>query len=110
MRAPAMTGLSAFWFILSTLAVWRCIVFIRQDNLIEGTRTAVTVRLMRKDTLWRNKLLYLIDCPWCLGIWLAGLAVIAWSFEVDFTATSGIITWLAMSALAAAIDQLADHL
>lgn len=106
-----MEGLDGLWLLITTLAVWRCIVFIRQDALIEGTRNWVTLRLMRKDTLVRSKLLYLIDCPWCLGIWLAGAAVLAWEWQaVDFTWTSGVVTWLAIAGLSAAVDQLADKL
>lgn len=106
-----MTGLDGLWFIVTTLAVWRCVVFIRQDTLIEGTRNRVTRFLMRKDTLVRNKVLYLIDCPWCLGIWLSAAAVLVWNWQgVDFTPTSGVMTWLAIAALAAATDQLADRL
>jgi len=105
-----MIGLSPFWFIITALAVWRLIVFVRQDSLWEGTRTKLTVRLMRKDTLPRTKLLDLLDCPWCLGIWFAAAAVAVWSIEVEFTPVSGVITWLALAGSAAALDQTADHL
>lgn len=104
-----MKDVSALWFIITVAAVWRVIVFIRQDNLIEGTRERVTRFLMRKDTLPRNKLLYLIDCPWCLGIWVSAAAVAAWEFA-DHRIVMAVLAWLAVAALAAAVDQMADKL
>lgn len=104
-----MSDLNALWFFITIAAVWRVIVFIRQDTIIEGTRSKVTVFLMRKDTLVRNKLLYLIDCPWCLGIWISALAVLAWEF-LDSRVVGAVLAWLAVAALAAAVDQAADRL
>lgn len=104
-----MLELSGLWVLLTIAAVWRVIVFIRQDAIIEGTRTKFTVFLMRKDTLVRSKLLYLIDCPWCLGIWVSALAVAAWEF-LDPRWVAVVVAWLAVAALAAALDQLADKL
>lgn len=104
-----MSDISALWFIITVAAVWRVIVFIRQDALIEGTRSKLTMFFMRKDTLVRNKLLYLMDCPWCLGIWISGLAVLAWEF-LDARVVAAVMAWLAVAALAAAADQAADRL
>lgn len=104
-----MENLSGLWLLVTVAAVWRVIVFIRQDALIEGTRNRVNLFLMRKDSLVRNKLLYLIDCPWCLGIWISAVAVAAWEFA-PWAWVAPIMAWLAVAALAAAADQLADKL
>jgi len=103
--------LTPFLFVLTTLAVWRCVVFIRQDGLVDGTRRRVTVFLGRRDGLLATKALYLIGCQWCLSIWLAGCAVVAWELtDLNFTIMEGIVTWLALAAASSLTDLLADHL
>lgn len=104
--------MSPYWFILTVLAVWRLVVFIRQDALIEGTRTKVLTFLARRHgKLWADKLAYLLDCPWCLSIWLGGFAVVAWELlDVDFTLMEGIVTWLAIAAVVPTLDILSEKL
>lgn len=103
--------MSPYWFILTTLAVWRVVVFIRQDALIEGTRDRVTVALARRDALWARKLLYLLDCPWCIAVWVAGAAVVAWEvWLVDFHAVTGVTTWLALSCAVPVLDVASEKL
>jgi len=104
-----VTDLSPLWVVLTVAAVWRVIVFIRQDSIIDGTREKFVVFLTRKDSLWRSKVLDLIDCPWCLGVWLSAVAVAAWEFApVEWVAP--VVAFLAIAALAAVSDQLADKL
>lgn len=105
-----MEGLSTFWFVLTALAVWRCVVFVRQDSLIEGTREKLLTRFGAKDSLLADKAYLLLTCQWCLSIWFAGLATLAWLPVVDYTWTSGVITWLALAATASSIDLVADRL
>lgn len=105
-----MTNLSPFDFILAVLAVWRCVVFVRQDGLIDGTRQRVTVHLMRQRSLVSAKLLYLMQCQWCLSIWFALLATAALTTSVQFTWSGLAMVWLAMAAAASLLDGLSDRL
>ena len=102
--------LTPFVFILNVLAVWRLVVFIRQDGLIEGTRDKVTAYLMRHQGIVNDKLMYLVQCQWCLSIWFSMFATAALTAHYDFTYSSAIVTWLAMAAAASIVDLIADHL
>lgn len=105
-----MTDLSTFAFVLTVLAVWRCVVFIRQDGLIDGTRTAVTVYLMRHGGFVNAKLLYLMQCQWCLAIWFSLFSTAALTHQYEFTYVGAVIVWLATAAAASLLDGLSDRL
>lgn len=103
--------LSALNFLIVVLAVWRCVVFIRQDGLIEGTRDRVHTYLMNQQGLVSRKVLYLLQCQWCLSVWFAFFAVCFWTtVNPEFTWFSAVVTWLAVAATASIVDQLSDHL
>lgn len=102
--------ISPFEFLVTALAVWRLVVFVRQDALIEGTREKAQVFLGRRDSLWSEKLLLLIQCQWCLGIWFALFAVLAWIPFADFSITGAVVTWLGLAATASLVDLIADRL
>lgn len=102
---------SPFGWFLASLAIWRVVIFIRQDALIEGTRTRVVKFLNRKESFWRQKADYLIDCPWCLSIWLSAATVWFYSATIhELRWYSAIILWLSLAAAAPIYDQLADKL
>lgn len=107
-----MSPFTPLGFIVTALACWRGVVFIRQDGLIEGTRRKVQIWLARKNSLVRRKLEYLIDCPWCLGVWFAGASVLAWwlSGEVHVEPVAGVLLWLGLSVMPPLLDQLSDLL
>lgn len=75
-------------FIILSAVVYRVSRFIMLDDLIKGSRDWFFARLMkaRKDgsvALWRSKLAELLDCPWCLTVWVAGAVVAIHHFAVD---------------------------
>lgn len=107
-----MSPFAPLGFLITGLACWRAVVFIRQDKLIDGTRRKLTIFLARKNSLVRRKLAYFIDCPWCLGVWFAGIAVLAWHFsgEAAVEPVSGVLLWLGLSVLPPLLDQLSDLL
>lgn len=37
----------------------------------------------RRLPLWRDKLVKLATCPYCVSVWVAGFMTIAWHFVVD---------------------------
>ena len=102
--------MNTFWFVLTALAVWRAVVFVRQDGLIEGTRTKTIIFLATKQKFWSNKLIYLLGCQWCLGIWFALFATAAWFPAAKFSAVEFIVTWLALAATSSIIDLVTDNL
>jgi hypothetical protein len=92
--------------VLDALAVYRIVRFIQRDSLIETQREQVINR-------WGGghlRLGELLQCPWCLSIWVAAGVVIAragaprvWgkiARGLAFSAGAGVITGL--------VDQLDD--
>ena len=102
--------MSTFWFVLTALAVWRIVVFVRQDGLIEGTRTKIVVNLAQRQKFWSDKMIYLLGCQWCLGIWFGLFATAAWFPTTKFSVVEFIVTWLALAATASIIDLVTDNL
>jgi len=61
------------WLILTVFATYRITRFLIADSLIDGTRNRVKVWLAeRSDHLAASKLFDLIDCPYCVSVWIAG--------------------------------------
>lgn len=102
--------MTPFMFFVTALAVWRVVVFVRQDGLIEGTRNKIFVKLAQRQKLWSDKLIYLIGCQWCLGIWFALVATFAWLPNIKFSVTSFVVTWLALAGTSSIIDLITDNL
>jgi hypothetical protein len=54
------------------LATYRATKLVIDDEVTRELREWVTDRLMKVDTAAARKVLYLIQCPWCVSIWTAG--------------------------------------
>lgn len=77
------------------LAVYRIWRLWALDEITEPPRSAVNKWLFAHE---RNRVVYLLGCPWCLGAWLCIAAVIArrympraWSVIAYTAATSAIV-------------------
>lgn len=86
-------------FVILALAVFRVTRLLIEDSILEPIRELTTFRLSPQ-----NKFRELIECPWCLGMWLsfatAGLVLLR----------PVIITWLALPfALSAVVGLIAEH-
>lgn len=89
----------ALQFVILALAVFRVTRLLIEDSILEPLRERTTFQL---DP--RNKFRELLECPWCLGMWIsfaaAGL-VLLWP---------AVITWLALPfALSAVVGLIAEH-
>jgi hypothetical protein len=60
--------------IVDALATYRLTRLLVSDGIADRPRDALLQRLRDRN---RNKLVELIECPWCLGFWVAGAVVIA---------------------------------
>ncbi len=63
-----------YWFfllVLNALAVHRLTVLVIEDKITEPLRNKIFDRWNPADT-WT----YLFTCPWCVSIWIAGIAVL----------------------------------
>lgn len=99
-----------FWFLLTALAVWRLVVFVRQDGLIEGSRNKLIIFFGQKQKLWADKANYLLGCQWCLGIWFGLLAAIGWQIKESFDVLEFLVVWFALAATSSIVDLITDNL
>lgn len=61
------------WLFVYALAATRLTRLIAQDAILDRPRTWVT---LRTDGTRAEPLGYLVNCPWCVGVWVAaGLTV-----------------------------------
>jgi Protein of unknown function (DUF1360) len=84
-----------FRFVLEALAIWRLSHLIaREDGPFD-----VIVRL--RALVGAGVLGQLMDCPYCLSLWLA--APLAFFAESSWPAR--VLTWLALSAVASIVER-----
>jgi hypothetical protein len=111
----------SFWFLaVDALAVYRLAVLFSQDKITDwlrtglrergyqtvsvaalgGERTTVVHRpgIIAASSRW---LFELVECPWCVSIWFAALAVIltrfwpeGWQYPAMLLALSAVAGWL----------------
>ena len=83
---------------LLALAAWRTYVLVSRDDILDGPRRYVTEG--------RYRTLEFIDCPYCLGFWIA----LAWwgAFELWPHGTPIAASAVAVTALAPLIEKLTD--
>jgi hypothetical protein len=85
-------------FAIDALAAYRTTRLLISDGIFDRPRATTRRMLERRG---HEKLLELADCPWCLGMWVAGAVVIlrrtaprAWSplaSTLALSATSGLL-------------------
>lgn len=99
-------------FILATLilAVARITRLVTVDKLLEPVRDWFIVRFTPGDvTIERpqeSKLVYLIHCPWCFGMWVSFIAwPITW-YVADLDRWLHVTAWWAIPAGALALSHL----
>lgn len=87
--------------------VYRVGRFIALDSLIDEPRDWVLAQLGsraydpatgRWGRLWRRKLMTLIECPWCVTVWVAGATTLVHHFFVD-PLPYPVFWWLAINTV-----------
>jgi hypothetical protein len=93
---PLMLDLLILIIILS-LVVYRLGRFVVLDTMFEGTRDKVLGWMHRRDRFFWHKLAELLGCPYCITVWIAAGACLAWRwFVAPFPAP--VFVWLAVAA------------
>lgn len=100
------------WLILP-LGVCRATQIVLWDRITQGPRRWLLRHLnpegygMRDER--RGYLAYLLECPWCMSIWLAALAVVLTWWGSTRQATLLVLLVLALSLIAVGIDHAYDR-
>lgn len=66
--------MSATVVIVYTLAVARLTLLVTTDEITRPVRERIIARL-NPDSRFGPWLAYLIECPWCMSVWVAGIAL-----------------------------------
>jgi len=85
--------------VLISLVVWRIVRFLLRDSLIEHQRDWLYGKIvgdMTHQAPWRDKVYELLDCPYCLSIWISAATVAV--ADRYTTVPLPVYVWLAGSA------------
>ena len=85
----------AFVMLWAALAVARMTRLVTQDEITRPLRGMVLRRLNDENPV-HLKLAYLLECPWCVSIWVG-----AGVFSAVATWPGSVVLWIALSTFAA---------
>ena len=66
--------MQGWWWIVYALAIARATGLITTDYLTKPLRDWL-FRKLNPDKTWHERLAYLIECPWCVSVWVAAALV-----------------------------------
>ena len=69
--------------ILLSAVAFRVGYFIAVDSLIEEPRDKFALWLQKHDSIWADKALTLMGCPFCVTIWTGAGVTLYWSLVLD---------------------------
>lgn len=81
------------------LVNYRISRFIVLDTIIEGWRDVFHSWLLSKPRWWRVKLQYLLGCPFCVGIYVAGML----TWITDYYTSVPLPGWTMLGSTAVAL-------
>lgn len=93
--------------LMMSLAAYRVTRFLILDTLIDAPRIWLRFRILSgKPRAWKNKLTELMECKFCLSVWVAAAAV---ALTDQFTVVAlPWLTWLAVCGLSLVVWELAE--
>lgn len=107
-------NLTPWAWLIVPLGATRLLQLVLHDRLLKGPRDWLLARLNPEDRDMndpeRGYLSYLVECPWCLSVWLGALIVGALLWDASRAAALGVLLVLALSELAVFLDRVVDRL
>lgn len=96
------------WLVVAAFAAYRVTRLLVIDALFEGTRDRLIARLADGGGLVRSKLLELLLCPYCVGVWVSiGVwVVIATAIDIDATFLEHCVLIAAVAGAQATLQSL----
>jgi hypothetical protein len=111
---PRMLGLTV---LLLSLVAFRVTRFILEDSLIEEPREWVRRKLIGMPSsmakpmpVWRRKLLEIVECPWCMSVWVSAGTVALAFFTWDAPRPPLFWEWLFVCGASIILYHLAEKL
>jgi hypothetical protein len=94
--------------ILAIFATFRLARLISRDTIFDALRNAINRKAAEPDSGW-----YFIaewmNCPHCVGVWIAFFIVISLSFYFRWTFLAGMLIWLAVAGAQSFLQSLVEH-
>lgn len=84
--------------VVAALCVYRITRFLIKDTLIEKQRDWVHSKLLLPPKPWKDKVYELIDCPFCLSVWITGITVAV--IDSFISVPLPVLAWLAICGAA----------
>lgn len=107
-------NLTSWAWVLLPLGVCRAVQIALWDRITERPRRALLARLNPEGRPMsdpdRPYLSYLLECPWCLSVWIAAAFVVLVLFGPTRAAALAVLLVLTLSLLAVGIDRAFDRL
>jgi hypothetical protein len=93
--------------VLLSLAVYRVTRFIIRDTLIDAPRNWLYGKLVTPGHPFLDKVYELLDCPYCLGIWISAFSV---AIARHYTPVSlPVFVWLAVAGGAMIVWRIVER-
>lgn len=106
-------NLTAWAWLLLPLGVCRAVQIALVDRIFEKPRAWLLTKLNPKGLPMahpdRGYLSYLLECPWCISIWVAALAVGLVAWDATRAGTMIVLAVLTLSLLAVVLDRIIDR-
>ena len=110
-------------FVIMSFATMRVARFVVKDDIFKEPRQKFLYWLAhgkvtfnehgavehkdRRLAKWRDKLVTLASCPYCISVWCAGIMTIVWHFVVS-PLQAPVFVWLAVCAGALVVWEIVD--
>lgn len=106
-------NLTTWAWVLLPLGVCRAVQIALWDRITEAPRRWLLARLNPEGRSMRDPerpyLSYLLECPWCLSVWVAAVAVGLTLYGPTRQATLAVLLVLSLSLLAVGLDRAFDR-
>lgn len=93
--------------IVASLCVYRLTRFFLRDTLIDEPREWLYNKILAKETLWRDKLYELLDCPYCLSIWFSAATIAV--ADLYTSVPLPVYAWLATAGLCMVVWRIVER-
>lgn len=105
--------LTTWAWLIVPLGVTRAVQIVLWDRITKGPRAWLLERLNPEGYGMgdprRGYLSYLLECPWCMSIWVGALVTAGLLWDLTRAATLAVLLVLALSLAAVIIDRMVDR-
>lgn len=106
-------NLSTWAWLIVPLGVCRAVQIALHDRILAAPRSWLLRKLnprgLPMNDPARPYLSYLLECPWCLSVWIGLAAVGLLLWDATRAATLAVLAGLALSLLAVVLDRAVDR-